>query len=81
MAYVKTVPYADASGEIKEAYDEIISIRGGVGNVFAVNAIRPHLMRSIEAHDRTVMTSNSGLSVAERQMIATVVSVANRCQD
>lgn len=28
MAPVKTVPYTEASGEIKAAYDELIKIRG-----------------------------------------------------
>ena len=80
MAYVKTVPYTEASGQTKAAYDELIRIRGSVGNVFAVNAIRPHIMKSLEAHARTVMRSDSGVSPAERQMIATVVSAVNRCQ-
>ena len=79
MPYVRTVPYEKAEGAIKDAYDEIIRTRGGIANVIAVNALRPHIMTSLASHGATVMQTESGLNPAERQMIATVVSALNKC--
>ena len=80
MPYVKTVPYNEARGEIKSAYDQVLQARGTISNVTAVSSIRPHIVKTLLAHNRAVMYGDSGLARAERQMIATVVSALNRCQ-
>jgi uncharacterized peroxidase-related enzyme len=52
---------------------------GFVPNVMRVMALRPgHLMRWF-AHYDDLMRGESGLSKAQREMIAVVVSAANRC--
>ena len=79
MAYIKTVKYEYSRGAVREAYDRVYKIRGSVPNVMAVNAARPHIMTSIESHSRIIMQTESGLTPAERQMIATVVSAVNEC--
>ena len=80
MSYVRTIPYEEAQGETKEAYDYLLKTRGSISNVMAVNGLRPHLIKTLNAHNMAVMQTESGLSPAERQMIATVVSAINRCQ-
>ena len=80
MPYIRTVPYHEATGELKSAFDQVLRARGTISNVQAVSSIRPHLMKTLFAHSRSVMVSESGLSPAERQMIATVVSNLNHCQ-
>ena len=80
MPYVRTVPYDESAGELRDTYDQIFRARGSVANVMAVNSIRPHLMRTLFVHNSTVMGSDSGVTPAERQMIATVVSALNKCQ-
>ena len=79
MAYIKTVKYVDSEGEIREAYDKVFEKRGMLPNVLAVNAARPHVMKSIESHSRIIMQTESRLTGAERQMIAAVVSGINEC--
>ena len=80
MPYVKTIPYSEAEGDLKEAYDQALGTRGRVGNVIAVNSLRPHLMQTLVPHVGSVMGTDSGLTPAERQMVATVVSSVNKCQ-
>ena len=80
MPFVKTVPYEEAAGEIKAAYDQMLGTRGRIGNVIAVNSLRPHIMKTLVAHGDSVMRSDSGLTPGERQMVATVVSATNKCQ-
>ena len=80
MPYVRTVPYHEATDDLREACDQVLRARGTISNVQAVSSIRPHLMKTLFAHSRSVMVSESRLSPAERQMIATVVSNLNHCQ-
>lgn len=79
MAYVKTVSFDKAHGHLKEAFDEYIEQRGFVPNVHAVSALRPEIMRSFSNHSRTVMGCESGVTPAEKEMIASVVSAVNKC--
>jgi alkylhydroperoxidase family enzyme len=80
MSYVRTIPYHEAHGELKATYDQMLQERGLVTNVQAVSGIRPHLVKTLYSHIKSVMGSESGLTPAEREMIATVVSVVNKCQ-
>ena len=81
MPFVKTVPYGEASGELKALYDQMLQRRGRISNVMSVRSLRPQLMKTLIDHNASVMRAeDSGLTPAERQMIATVVSALNRCQ-
>ncbi len=81
MPYVKTVPFEKASGVLKEAYDQLVAERGRISNVYAVSSLRPETMISLNNHHKPVMQSpSSGLSEAEKQMIATLVSALNKCR-
>ena len=80
MPYVHTVPYHEAQGGPKDIYDGMLEARGAITNVSAVSSLRPHIMKTLAAHNASVMRGESGLTPAERQMVATVVSAMNRCQ-
>ena len=80
MPFVKTVTFEDADQKTKMAYDDLLQNSGRIANVMAVSSLRPHLMTTLSAHGRSVMGTDSGLTPAERQMVATVVSAANKCQ-
>ena len=81
MPYIKTVPYHQAKGLLKEAYDGILAQQGRISNVYAVSSLRPETMVSLQNHHQPVMQSTtSGLTEAEKQMIATLVSALNKCR-
>jgi uncharacterized peroxidase-related enzyme len=52
---------------------------GFVPNVFRAYSFRPERLSAWFAHFRGVMDGTPGLTVAEREMIAVVVSMANGC--
>src|SRR4051795_9326105 len=52
---------------------------GFVPNVFRAYSFRPERLSAWFAHFRLVMEGTPGLSEAEREMIAVVVSMANGC--
>ena len=52
---------------------------GFVPNVFSTYSLRPKRLRNFMAMYNEIMLSDSGLSRLEREMVAVVVSSANRC--
>ena len=80
MPFVRTVRFEEADEKTKTAYGDLLQNSGRIANVMAVSSLRPHLMTTLSAHGRSVMGTDSGLTPAERQMVATVVSAANKCQ-
>ncbi len=52
---------------------------GFVPNVFSTYSLKPRRLRNFMAMYNEIMLSDSGLSKLEREMIAVVVSSANRC--
>ena len=66
--------------EVKALHEAPREKLGFVPNVLRLYALRPsHLVRWNE-HYEELMKGDSGLSKAEREMIAVVVSVANECR-
>ena len=80
MPYVRTIPYEDAQGELKDVYDTMIKTRGRIPNVQAVSSLKPNIMKTLMGHVASVMYGESGVSRAEREMVAAVVSATNKCQ-
>jgi len=80
LAFIRTVRYEEAVGNIKDGYDAILRHNLNVPNVHAVSAICPEFMETLALHIRTVMNSRSGLSTVEKEMVATVVSAINKSQ-
>jgi len=52
---------------------------GVVPNVYSAYSLKPQRLRNFMAMYNEIMLSESGLSKLEREMIAVVVSSANRC--
>ncbi len=80
MAWVRTVGEAEATGFVKTLYDTARRERGFVPNILKSMTIRPEVTRAWTGLHRALMFAPSDLTRAEREMIATVVSVANRCE-
>ncbi|MEW6737124.1 MAG: peroxidase [Acidobacteriota bacterium] len=79
MAWIKIIPPTEAVGKLKKEYDEAINRAGYVANILQIQSLNSEaLNRCIELY-KTVMFGASGLSQAEREMLATVVSSTNGC--
>ncbi len=77
MAYVRIITPEEATGRLKEALDT----RGWIANIVSSSSVRPHLVESFFSHYGSVMNApDSGLTPAERQMVATVTAAANHCE-
>ena len=69
----------DADGELQQIYKESAERAGRVYNVVKVQSLNPPALKAWIATYMELMFKPSPLSRAEREMIATVVSVANGC--
>jgi uncharacterized peroxidase-related enzyme len=65
--------------EVLALWEQPLEKLGFVPNVLRLYALRPSHLVSWNAHYEEAMKGESGLTKAEREMIAVVVSVANRC--
>jgi uncharacterized peroxidase-related enzyme len=79
LAWIKTVPPAQASGEVLEQYDRMRDPAGNVANILQIHSLNPAALRAHYDLYRTLMFARSELSRAQREMIAVVVSKTNGC--
>ncbi len=78
-AWIEVIPEEAATGELKALYEEIRQRRGKIADILAVQSLHPGALRAHLELYLQVMFSRSGLSRAERELVAVVVSAANRC--
>ena len=80
MAWIETVAPEDATGTLERIYKAAVSRAGRVFNIIRLQSPRPHVLRvSVQLYQQIMFSPESGLSRAEREMIATTVSRANGC--
>ncbi len=79
MAWIKTIPPTEASGDLLERYDQMRDASGNIANILQVHSLNPAALRTHYDLYRTLMFGGSELSRAQREMIAVVVSKTNGC--
>jgi uncharacterized peroxidase-related enzyme len=78
LPWIEWIDEADATGPLKKSFDRLAT-EHGVDHILKIHSLNP---RSLEDHHRLyvhLMRGPSGLSRAEREMIAVVVSKTNDC--
>jgi alkylhydroperoxidase family enzyme len=78
MAWIRWVPEEEAEGRLAELYDQY-GTPHGMDHILKIHSLNPE---SLDGHYRYyahLMRGPSGLSRAEREMIAVVVSQTNDC--
>ncbi len=79
MAWIRTVAPEEAEGLLAKLYRAAVKRAGKVFNVLRIQSLRPRVLRASTQLYLEVMYGESGLSRAQREMIATSVSHANDC--
>ncbi|MDH5621325.1 MAG: peroxidase-related enzyme [Gammaproteobacteria bacterium] len=80
MSWIKEIEVSEAEGKLAETYATLISQRGKVSNILKVHSLNPEAMGNHLDMYMTLMFGESGLSRAEREAVAVVVSASNDCQ-
>ena len=79
MAWIRTIKPDEATGALRREYDKAIARAGRVFNIVEIMGLNPAQLRSSMGLYLSVMHQPSSLSRAQREMLAVVVSAANRC--
>ena len=79
MTWIKVIDVPEAQTALREAYDEVASTRGEVGNILKAHSLQPKVLTAHLHLYRALMFGRSELSRAERESVAVAVSVANNC--
>ena len=80
MAWIEEIDVDAADEELARIYAELIEKRGKVSNILKVHSLHPAAMQSHLDLYMTIMFGRSGLSRAEREAVAVVVSASNDCE-
>ena len=79
MSWINEVEVDEASGHLARIYEALVEKRGKVSNILKVHSLNPEAMGNHLDLYMTLMFGKSGLSRAEREAIAVVVSAENDC--
>jgi uncharacterized peroxidase-related enzyme len=80
MSKIKVIQHDEATGRLKEIYDDLVGSRGKLADVHKIQSLRPEsIVKHMDLY-MEIMFTKSELSRAEREMIAIVVSAANKCE-
>jgi alkylhydroperoxidase family enzyme len=79
MPWIDQVPTDEASGLLKEQFDQALERAGRVWRIVHVMSLNPEALRDSIQFYVTVMKGESPLSRAQREMLATVVSAELDC--
>ncbi len=79
MAFVKYIPYEEASEELKALYEKHGGKDKVPANIVRIAGFNPKAMAAHIDFYRAIMFGKSPLSRNQRETIAVVVSVINQC--
>ena len=80
MAWIRTVGEQEATGLLRRLYDAAVERAGKVYQIIEIQSPRPRVLRaSTQLYLEVMRSRESGLSRAQREMIATTVSRINEC--
>ena len=79
MAWIRVVDESEADEGLLKVYHQVKGSRGKLSNILSVHSLNPPALQAHMDLYMTIMFGPSGLSREEREMIAVVVSSADRC--
>lgn len=79
MAFIDYIPYEGATLELQELYRKYGGADSTPANIIRIAGHNPKAMEYNVKFYRSIMFSDSPLSRHQREMIAVVVSVINKC--
>jgi len=79
MTRIQQIEHSEATGKLKEIYDDLVKKRGQLAEVHKIQSLRPEsIVKHMDLY-LEIMFSRSEVSRAEREMMAVITSVSNNC--
>ena len=79
MAWIEQVPLDEATGVLKDEFDEAIKRSGRVWNIVHIMSLNPAQLEASMVLYKAIMHGESPLSRFQRELLATVVSAELAC--
>ena len=79
MAWIRMIRETEAEGELAESYQRYREPSGRVDNILRIHSLNPPSLVGHYEFYRHLMRGPSGLTRAERELIAVAVSKENDC--
>lgn len=80
MPFINITEPEEATGDLKEVYNQLKKKRGKLATIHKIQSLNPgSIMKHMDLYMST-MFGKSPLSRAQREMMAVVVSAANKCE-
>ena len=80
VAWIETIPEAEATGDVKRAYKRSGEKSGDVDHIMKIHSLHPKSLIDHLHLYKTLMYGESPLSRIQREMIGVVASAINRCE-
>jgi hypothetical protein len=80
MSYIKTIDQKDATGQLKNIYNNLTSSFGMIPNIIKAQSLRPDLIEPLLGFIGALMMAEHGLSKTTKELIAAYVSKINSCE-
>ena len=74
MPWIRQIPVEDATGPLKEQFDQAVERAGRVWHIVQAMSVNPEALTDSLRFYLTIMSGDSPLSRVQREMLATVVS-------
>ncbi|MCH7973321.1 MAG: peroxidase-related enzyme [Bacteroidetes bacterium] len=79
MPYIRQINENEAEGKLKEYYESLIKSRGKLSNIMKIHSLNPGSMMAHMDLYLKIMFGKTALKREENELIAVVVSSANKC--
>jgi len=79
MSWIRKVEPEEATGRVREIYEESVRRAGKVFEIVKLSSLRPDVLDAWLGYYKVLMFGPSGLTRIERELVATVVSKTNGC--
>ena len=80
VAWIATIPEAEATDDVKRAYKRSGEKSGDVDHIMKIHSLHPKSLIDHLHLYKTLMQGDSPLSRIQREMIGVVASAINRCE-
>jgi len=80
MPWISWIDEDEAEGPLAASYERLLNRSGKMDHILKIHSLNPPSLETHYAYYRSIQYGPSGLSRAQREMLAVVVSRANRCR-
>lgn len=80
MAHIEVIPDEDWTGDLTKLYGQVVDRKyERVDNIMAIHSLNPRGLAAHQGLYASAMSGTATLRKVERELIALVVSLENRC--